>query len=81
MRSVGQKDARSPAGVKRNNLYMLDPIRGSIWKSNVNSWLGTLFLASCALWAVVVIVQTAWGTNPVTNAFAAIIESQAEISY
>ncbi len=58
---------------------MIDPIRGSILQSHINSVLGSLLLASCALWAVVVIVQTAWGVNPVTKAFAAVIERETTL--
>ena len=58
---------------------MIDPIRGSIWQSNINSTLGSLLLASCALWAAVVIVQTAWHINPVTSVFAAVIEMETTL--
>ena len=53
---------------------MIDPIKGSILKSHVNSILGSLLLGSCALWAGMAIIQTAWLINPVTTAFAAMVE-------
>ncbi len=51
---------------------MIESIRGSIWKSKVNSGLGVLFLGVVALWAGSVIVQAAWGVSPVTKAFASV---------
>ncbi len=58
---------------------MFDPIRGSIWKANVNFFIGSLFLGSFALWAAIVIIQTAWGTNPIAKAFAATIYAETHL--
>lgn len=52
---------------------MIDPIRGSIWRSNINSWLGSLFLASVALLAGIIMWQAASGTNPLVGAFEATV--------
>ncbi len=58
---------------------MLDPIRGSVWKSRVNSVIGLMFVGSCAIWAGLVIVQAAWGTNPLANAFAAMVQAETQL--
>ena len=58
---------------------IIDPIRGSIWRSHVNTFLGSVFLASVALWASVVMVHAAWGINPVTNAFAAVMVRETQL--
>ena len=58
---------------------IIDPIRGSIWKSHVNFFLGTMLLASVGLWASVVMVHAAWGINPVTNAFAAVVKQETQL--
>jgi len=52
---------------------MIDPIRESIWRSNVNSWLGTLFLGSVALFASIVIWEAGFGANPLVQAFEATV--------
>jgi hypothetical protein len=58
---------------------MLKPIRGSVWKSRVNSFIGFMFVGSCAIWAGLVIVQAAWGTNPLANAFIAIVQAETQL--
>ncbi len=58
---------------------MIEPIRGSIWKSNVNTFLGTLLLATFALWASLVMWRAAFGENPLANAFSAAIASETQI--
>lgn len=55
---------------------MIDPIRGSIWQSNVNSAIGLLFVTSVALWAGTSIIETAWHINPVSQAFAAALSRE-----
>jgi hypothetical protein len=44
-------------------------LRDSIWKSRVNSLIGSIFLGSVALWAALLIVEASWGTNPLATAF------------
>jgi hypothetical protein len=58
---------------------MFDPIRGSIWMSNVNTVLGTMLLASCALGASLLIIHSAYGVNPVAQAFAAVTSQETEL--
>ncbi len=48
---------------------MLDPIGASVLKSKINSYLGMLFVGSFGLLASVVIIQAAFGYNPLTKAF------------
>ena len=45
----------------------IDPIRGSIWRSNINTFLGCMLIASCALWAVYTILHTATAANLFTH--------------
>ncbi len=52
---------------------MIDPIRGSIWRSNINSFLGTMFLGSVGLFAGILIWQAGVGTNPIAQAFEATV--------
>jgi hypothetical protein len=58
---------------------MIESIKGSIWRSRVNSGLGILFLGSCMLWAIVVISQAAWHVNPVATAFAAMVDRETQL--
>ncbi len=58
---------------------MIESIRGSIWKSRINSLLGICFVGTCALWAATVIVQASWGVNPVTQAFAQVVERETRL--
>ena len=58
---------------------MFDPIKGSIWKSNINFFLGALLLGSCGLWAIIVIVETAWNVNPVATAFAEVVYKETGV--
>ncbi|MBC7836754.1 hypothetical protein H7X87_03180 [Acetobacteraceae bacterium] len=58
---------------------MIDPIRGSVWRSNVHFFVGTIFLATCGLWAGLVMVQAAWGINPISQAFASTINSELQL--
>jgi hypothetical protein len=48
-------------------------LRGSIWKQQVNTVLGTLFLSVVALWASLVMISAGWGENPLATAFAATV--------
>lgn len=57
----------------------IDPIRVSVWKTNVNLVLGTLLLATVALWAATVMIRAAWGINPVENAFAMVIATETQV--
>jgi hypothetical protein len=50
-------------------------LRGSIWKSRVNSLIGSLFLGACALWAAIFMIELAWGVNPLAKAFASAISN------
>ena len=63
-----------------NNMFDdFQKIRGSIWKSYVNFYLGIALLASVGLWAGLVICQVSWNTNPVSNAFAAVIARETQL--
>ena len=55
---------------------MFEPIRESLWKSRVNTLIGSIFLSSVALWAGIVIVEASWGVNPVVEAFSAAMEER-----
>jgi len=52
---------------------MKNPFLKEILLSNINSFLGMLLLSSVALGAGLTIWQTAFGHNPLTTAFAAVI--------
>ncbi|HVV39022.1 MAG TPA: hypothetical protein VHD31_01725 [Candidatus Paceibacterota bacterium] len=54
-------------------------IRGSIWQSNINSWLGSLFLISVALWAALIMMHFVWNTNPIANTFTAAIVHETQL--
>ncbi|HVZ76278.1 MAG TPA: hypothetical protein VG934_03375 [Candidatus Paceibacterota bacterium] len=54
--------------------------RGSIWKSSVNSFIGSVFLGVCALWAIIVICQASWGVNPVAQAFTNAVAMETQVS-
>ncbi len=43
---------------------MIDDYRQTLWLSDINTVLGSLLLAACALAAGLVIWQAAFGTNP-----------------
>jgi len=58
---------------------VIDPIRVSIWKTNINLVLGTLLLASVALWAATVMIRAAYGINPVANAFAMVVTHDTQL--
>ena len=55
------------------------PIRGSIWKQKVNTYIGLAFIGTCALWAGLVVVQASSGENPLANAFASVIVQETSI--
>ena len=55
------------------------PIKGSLFTERVNSWLGTLFLGSCALWAALFVWNVAAGNNPLDHAIAAAIEHEMSL--
>jgi hypothetical protein len=57
-----------------------DPIRQSIWRSNIHFVLGTLLLSSVGLWAGLAIIQTAWHVNPISQAFASSVEHEVFIN-
>lgn len=44
-------------------------MKGDILKARVNSFIGILFLGSAALYAGVIIWQTAFDENPLVNVF------------
>lgn len=54
-------------------------LRGSIWKSRVNSIIGSVFLGSVALWAAIFMTELTWGINPVIEAFAATVEMRTTL--
>ena len=49
-------------------------IRGSLFKERVNTWLGIVFLSTCALWAALVVWNIASGDNPIDHTIAAAID-------
>ena len=58
---------------------MVTLVRISIWKLRVNTFIGSLFLGTCALWAALIMIQASWGANPVANAFANVIKSETQL--
>jgi hypothetical protein len=55
---------------------MIDPIRGSIWKSNINTWLGLTLVFVWGLWAAITIVRVADHANAATSNFIPAVEVQ-----
>jgi hypothetical protein len=53
--------------------------KGSIWKQNVNSLLGSIFLGTVALWAALFMLELQWGTNPIVDAFTKVVESHTTL--
>jgi hypothetical protein len=47
--------------------------------AHINTWLGTLLLGSFALWAGLVIWQTAAGENAIVKAFSKVIEQRTQL--
>lgn len=47
---------------------------GNIFKTSVNSYLGTTFLLTCALWAAMFIWNVTTGDNPISHVIAATVE-------
>jgi hypothetical protein len=54
----------------------LTPIKGSILKSRINTFVAFAFVGTCALWAALVVVEAAFGVNPIEQAFAQMIYSE-----
>lgn len=57
---------------------MKNPFLKEILLSNINSFLGILLLSSVALGAGLTIWQTAFGHNPLTTAFAAVVTVEVQ---
>jgi hypothetical protein len=57
---------------------MKNPFLKEILLSNVNSFLGMLLLSSVALGAGLTIWQTAFGHNPLTTVFAAVVTVEVQ---
>jgi len=55
---------------------MMSPFQAEILKENINSWVGMVFIASCALGAGLLIWHTTYGENPLANALAVPLEQQ-----
>ena len=58
---------------------MLGPTRESIWQSRVNSFIGLLFVGTCALWAATFVLRVTWGIDPLAQAFAATIQAETTV--
>lgn len=56
-------------------------IRESIWRSDVNTALGMLFIGSCALWAGLAIIEASWHVNPLSTAFAKALDHEITLPY
>jgi hypothetical protein len=50
----------------------------NLLKEHVNTFLGSMLLGSVALWAGTTIWHVATGENPITTAFASMIEERYE---
>ena len=55
------------------------PIRGSLLHQRVNSFIGIIFLATCALWAFMLIFNMTTGTNPITEGLGAAIANEVQL--
>lgn len=50
--------------------------QGNIFREPVNSFIGAVFLGTCALWAALFMWNVSTGSNPLDRAILAAIESQ-----
>ena len=55
----------------------LDPLQSSILKSNINFYIGSTFLGTCALFAAVLMIEAGYGMNPIVEAFEATVYKQS----
>ena len=51
-------------------------IKGSLFKERVNTWLGIVFIGTCALWASMFIWNISSGDNPIDHTIAAAIDQE-----
>lgn len=56
------------------------PIRRSLFNERVNTFLGVIFLGTCALWAALFVWNISTGSNPINHAFAAAIGQTTDLS-
>jgi hypothetical protein len=63
---------------KPNN-SMKDPIRGSIWRSNVHTSIGLLLVASCALVGSLAIIKAVGMLTRSRTAFAQVIDRETTL--
>lgn len=54
-------------------------LRGSIWKSKVNSIVGMLFLGSVALWAILFVTNITWGTDAISDGLVKVVEARSKL--
>ena len=50
------------------------PIKGSLFNQRVNTFLGTIFLGTVALWASMFVWNIAEGSNPIDRALTSAIQ-------
>lgn len=50
------------------------PIKGSLFSQRVNTWLGSIFLGTVALWAAMLVWNVADGSNPIDRALTGALE-------
>lgn len=51
-------------------------IKGSLFKERVNTWLGIVFISTCALWAAIFMWNVSTGDNPIDHSIAAAIDQE-----
>jgi hypothetical protein len=59
----------------------IDSIESSILRSYVHTSLGNLLIGSCALWASLAIIEASWHVNPLTKAFAQMVERETVLPH
>ena len=50
------------------------PIKGSLFNQRVNTLLGTIFLGTVALWAMMFVWNVAEGSNPIERGLTSALE-------
>jgi hypothetical protein len=52
---------------------------GSLFRQPVNTFLGSIFLTACALWAGMFMWNLSTGNNPISQAIASTIQSEVNL--
>jgi hypothetical protein len=53
------------------------PLKASLFKERVNTWLGIVFLATVALWMSMLVWNFAEGTTPIDRAISSALDASA----